>query len=262
MDSRKKIVDKVYNNTDEDARLVKSRHGQLEYFTTMTYIDKYIKNKMKILEIGAGTGRYSITLAKKGMDVTSVEYVKHNLQVLKGNAKGLKNLIAFQGDAIKLDKLEDESFDMVLSFGPMYHLYTREDQEKAIDEAIRVTKTNGIIMFAYLPVDSFIFDCYMNGNLKAGLEENFDNNYKVKQYPEQVFTGFRIKDFENLFKNKHVKKLHSATTDSILDIMEKTKEFQMSDDEFELFKKYHLNTCENLEMQGISNHMLYICKKI
>lgn len=45
MDNRKKIVDKVYNNADEDARLVKSRHGQLEYFTTMTYIDKYIKTK-------------------------------------------------------------------------------------------------------------------------------------------------------------------------------------------------------------------------
>lgn len=262
MDKRKIIINKIYNNSDEDARLVGSRQGQLEYFTTMTYIHKFLKPNMKILEIGAGTGRYSITLAKEGYDVTAIEYVKHNLKVLKQNAKGLKNIKAYQGDATNLTMLEDNSFDMVLVLGPMYHLYTKDDQEKAIDEAIRVAKTNAIIMFAYLPVASFIYDCYMNGNLKFGLEENFDKDFNVRHYPEQKFTGFEIKTFEAMFKNKNVKKLHSLTTDSILDIIEKTNDFQMSDDDFELFKSYHLKNCEKLEMQGISNHMLYICKKL
>ncbi len=262
MDKRKNVMNDLYNKYDEDMRLVASRSGQLEYFTTMTYIHKFLKPGMKILEIGAGTGRYAIALAKEGYDVTAVEYVEHNVKILKHNAKGIKNITAYQGDAVNLKKIESEGYDIVLVLGPMYHLYTEEDQNKAIDEAIRVTKPNGIIMFAYLPVASFIYNCYMEGNLKDGLDENYDANYNIRHYPEQKFTGFEIKTFEAMFKNKNVKKLHSVTTDSIMHIVEKTSDFQMSDDDFELFKKYHLNTCEKLEMQGISNHMLYICKKL
>ena len=56
-----------YNNYDEDGRLL-SRHGQVEYLTTMKYIGESLKEveNPKILEVGAGTGRYSVTLAKQG----------------------------------------------------------------------------------------------------------------------------------------------------------------------------------------------------
>lgn len=262
MGNRRTIVEQIYVNKDEDVRLIKSRHGKLEYFTTMTYIHKFLKPGMKILEIGAGTGRYSISLAKEGYDVTAVEYVKHNVKILKANAKGLKNISIYQGDAVDLSKLNSNSFDMVLNLGPMYHLYDERDVNSAIDESIRVAKQKGVIMFAYLPVASFIFGCYMNGNLKFGLEESFDEFYNVKHYPEQRFTGYEIKTFENLFKNKDVKKLKSLTTDSILHTIEDNPNFVMSDEDFELFKKYHLATCEKIEMQGIANHMLYICKKV
>ena len=128
----KKAICDWYSTRDEDTRLTRSRHGQLEYLTTMHYIQKYLKNGMKILEVGAGTGRYSISLAKMGYDVTSVELVQENLQVLKQNAKGIKNITAFQGDALDLSKLKDNSFDMVLVLGPLYHLYNKDDQTTAI----------------------------------------------------------------------------------------------------------------------------------
>lgn len=262
MGDRKTIIEQIYVKHDENTRLIDSKHGKLEYFTTMTYIHKFLKPGMKILEIGAGTGRYSISLAKEGYDVTAVEYVKHNVKILKANAKGVKNISIYQGDAIDLSKFNSNSFDMVLNLGPMYHLYNERDVNLALDESIRVAKQNGIIMFAYLPVASFIFGCYMNGDLKFGLEENFDDSYNVRHYPEQKFTGYEIKTFENLFRNKGVKKLKSLTTDSILHTIEDNPNFVMSDDDFELFKKYHLATCEKIEMQGIANHMLYICKKV
>ena len=43
---------------DEDSRLTRSRHGQLEYLTTMHYIHKFVPPASKILEVGAGTGGY------------------------------------------------------------------------------------------------------------------------------------------------------------------------------------------------------------
>ena len=110
MSKRLEIVSSFYNEIDEDGRLNKSRHGQMEYITTMHYINKYAKEGAKLLEIGAGTGRYSIALAKAGYNVTAVELVENNLQVLKKNSEGIDNIQSYQGDALDLSRFADNSF--------------------------------------------------------------------------------------------------------------------------------------------------------
>lgn len=258
----KKIVTDLYEKYDEDSRLIKSRHGQLEYFTTMEYIHKYLKKGAKILEIGAGTGRYSITLAREGYDVTAIELVKKNVLELKENSKDIKNIKSYQGDALNLTRFSNESFDMVLSLGPMYHLYTQEDQLRAIDEALRVCKKNGIVMCAFIPIHAFIYCAWMENNeVGDGIRENFTEDFKPKQYKEQGFTGFEISDFKKLFKDKNVKKLKLIATDSVLEIEEDRKNFSIPDKDWDLFKRYHLATCEKPELQGLSSHLLYIVKK-
>ena len=259
----KKFLTELYDKGNEDVRLTKSRHGQLEFFTTMEYIHKYLKTGNRVLEVGAGTGRYSISLAKEGYDVTSVELVKSNLKVLKENSKGIKNIKAYQGDALDLTRFEDNTFDMVLVLGPMYHLYFNTDQNRAIDEALRVCKENGIIMFAFIPVHNFIFSYGMKStsSVVETIKENFTEDFKPRQFPEQGFTGFEIADFKKLFKNKNFKPLHMVSTDSIVDIEEDRNGFSMTDEDFEFFKKYHLATCENPTMQGLSSHLLYVGRK-
>lgn len=134
-----KLIKDKYEGYAEEDRFF-SKHQKVEYFTTMRYIKKYLKKGMKIIEIGAGTGAYSVELAKQGYDVTAVELVKRNLDVLKQNGKGIKNLHPIQGDALDLTKFAGNSFDMVLSFGPMYHLFDEKDKMKAIKEAVRICK--------------------------------------------------------------------------------------------------------------------------
>ena len=75
MSTRQEIISGFYNQVDEDSRLQNNRHGQLEYTVTMHYIHRFAAPGSKVLEVGAGTGRYSIALAKEGMDVTAVELV-------------------------------------------------------------------------------------------------------------------------------------------------------------------------------------------
>lgn len=85
----KNIID-YYNKFNENKRLTR-RHGIVEYTTSMKYILKYLKNKNpKIIDIGAGTGKYSIELANMGYDVTAIELVKHNLMTLKDNSSKVK----------------------------------------------------------------------------------------------------------------------------------------------------------------------------
>jgi ubiquinone/menaquinone biosynthesis C-methylase UbiE len=141
-------LEKYYNKFNEDKRLTR-RHGQVEYITSMKYIHDYLDDEKtsKILDIGAGTGRYSVALAQEGYDVTAVELVKYNLGILKKKGSSVK---AYQGNAMNLSRFEDETFDVTLLFGPMYHLYRFEDKQKALNEAKRVTKTGGVILVAYV----------------------------------------------------------------------------------------------------------------
>ena len=128
-----------YNKFNEEKRL-NSRHGQVEFITSMKYIHKYLdqiekdkpRAEIKILDVGAGTGRYSVPLSEEGYDVTAVELVKHNLGRLKAKNSAVK---AYQGNAMKLSRFADNSFDAVLLFGPMYHLLEKEEQRKALEEA-------------------------------------------------------------------------------------------------------------------------------
>ena len=152
-------LENYYANYDEEGRLL-SKHGQVEYRTTMKYIHEMLERcnrasetavEKKILEVGAGTGRYSITLAKEGHEVDALEYTEHNLEIMNGKiaGEGLSNIKTHHGTALDLARFGDESFDLTLVLGPMYHLYTKEDKETAMREAIRVTKRGGYIFVAY-----------------------------------------------------------------------------------------------------------------
>lgn len=262
MSERVNIITSFYTEVDEEQRLQKSRHGQLEFRTTMEYIHRLIPEGARILEVGAGTGRYSIALAKEGYEVTAIELLENNLEVLRENAKGIDNLQAFRGDALDLGKWEDNAFDVTLVLGPMYHLYEKEQVHKAIDEAIRVTKKDGVIFFAFLSVYAILFNNYLKENLQDGIAENFTEEYQVRHFEEQLFTGYDIAEFEALFAEKEVEYLSTVAANTILELAGKRTDFVMSDEDFEVFAKYHLATCEKRELLGASSHLLYICRKM
>ena len=258
---RHDIVKGFYGKYNEDGRLDRSRHGQLEYRTTMAFIHRFLSPCAKVLEIGAGTGRYSLALAKEGFDVTALELAESNLAILKDNSRSLKNIRAIQGDAVDLSRFDDDSFDITLALGPMYHLYESNEIQKAIDEAIRVTKSGGTLLFAFLSVYAIMYSNYLVDNWTAGQDENFTDEYAVRHFKEQLFTGYDIEEFEALFKSKPVSHITTAGMDGMLEALEPRADFALSDDDFEKFSAWQLALSEKRELLGSNSHLLYICNK-
>ena len=216
-------LEKYYNKFNEEKRLTR-RHGQVEFITSMKYIHECIGDRkcVKILDIGAGTGRYSVALADEGHDVTAVELVKYNLGILKSKNSTVK---AMQGNAMKLSKLQDDTFDITLLFGPMYHLFGFEDKLKAMNEAKRVTKD---------------FHC---------LPEK-----------EDLYDYVRVEDIDKIRKAADLDRIKLISADGQADLMRPVLN-AMDEETFNLFVEYHLATCERQELVGAGAHTVDILEK-
>ena len=250
---------KYYNKFNEEKRL-NSRHGRVEYITSMKYIHEYLETmeRPKILDIGAGTGRYSVALAEEGYDVTAVEYVKYNLGILKSKGSSVK---AYQGTALNLSRFKDNSFDLTLLFAPMYHLYTFEDKLKALNEAKRVTKSGGILLVAYCMNEyAVIIHGFRDKNIKESIKkQKLTEDFHCVSEAEDLYDYVRIEDINQLNETAEVKRLKIISADGAANYIRQTLN-QLDEEEFELFIKYHLSVCERRELMGAGAHTVDILR--
>ena len=256
---RKEILNNHYENYSEDIRLTKDKRHSVEYIVSREYFDKYIKPGDKILEVGAGTGAYSLYYASKGYNVTAIDFIEHNLDILKSKITDDMDIVAEQGDAVDLSRFEDNTFNVTLVLGPLYHLYEDSEINKAISEAIRVTKKGGIIAIAYITNDG-VFAGGCIDHLIDGYQKLFDDNFRITREPKEVFTTFYIKEFNDMMSKYDVTLLNSVATDGVSSLVGE-KINNLSDEEFAVWVKYQLSICEREDLQGYSCHMLHIVRK-
>ena len=259
-----KYLNDFYNHYDEDSRL-KSRHGSVEFLTTMRYIEKYLKCGNRILEIGAGTGMYSHTLARLGYTVDAVELVEHNIEVFKQNTLKSEKISIRHGNALDLSAISDNQYDITLLLGPLYHLYNKTDKIQAIHEAIRVTKQGGVIFCAYVISDGCLIDEGFNrGNInvseyvKNGLLNS--ETFAAKSEPKDLFELVRKEDIDELMSSFSVERLHYVAADGCSLLIQNSID-TMNDETFQLFLNYHFATCERSDLLGFTSHAVDIFKK-
>jgi len=261
METKEYLID-YYKTHDEDGRL-RTRRGSVEFLTTVHYVERYLKPGMKILEIGAGTGRYSHYFAQNGYQVDAIELTECNIEVFRANTQMGERVTITQGDACDLSHVSDESYDITLLLGPMYHLYTEPEQKRALTEAIRVTKTGGIVFAAYCNSDMTMLQyCFGRGMIHHSLTENKIDlvTYKLSSLPEDVFQMYRKEEIDALMQDFSVTRLHYVGTDMLTHMMRECVD-AMDDTTFNIYMQYTLSICERPDMIGATNHMLDIFRK-
>ena len=256
-------LENYYRQYDEEGRLL-SRHGQVEYLTTQRYIHELLaEDRSKtILEVGAGTGRYSVALAREGYAVTAVELIEHNLAQLRQKLRGDERLETLQGNALDLSRFADGSFDLTLLLGPMYHLYTRDEKLRALSKAVRVTKPGGHILVAYCmnepTVVQYVFAQQHLWELKERgmLSENWD----CLSEPKDLFELIRTEEIAELDRAVGAEQIKLVATDGATNYMRAIID-AMDDETFAQWLDFHFRTCERQDLIGASHHTLDILRK-
>jgi len=262
-------IEAYYNKFNEEKRL-DTRHGQMEYRITMHYLHKALDNVMKergyskneelkLLDIGAGTGRYSVPLCEEGYDVTAVELVKYNLGILKKKSDKVK---AMQGNALRLKKLESNTFDVTLLFGPMYHLMTREEKVQALKEAFRVTRPGGYVLVAYI-MNEYAFIMY-------GLQENrimecIENHLLSEDFhtvpgEESLYDFVRMEDINSMNEEVGAIREKIISPDGPVNYLRPFVN-KLSEESYEQLVRYQMTVCERQDLIGAGAHSVDILRK-
>ena len=171
-------IEKHYNKHPEDLRLQR-RHGIVEFETTMHHLCRFLKSDYFLLDIGAGTGRYTSALMAEGYRVKAVELVRRNIEVF---LKREPTADVVQGDAREMPFIPTATADVTLLLGPLYHLIGDEEKLKALNEAKRVTKPGGLIFVAYLMNEySILSYCFDEDRIEGLLERGaVDKNFHIQ----------------------------------------------------------------------------------
>ena len=251
------IVQEVYRRFDESNRLTKSKAARVEFLTTVKYIEKYLTSGARILDVGAGAGEYSLYFARKGYQVSALELADANIAAFRAKITADDQIDLVQGNALDLSRYDSDSFDVVLLFGPLYHLHDEADKLQCIEEAKRVCKPDGRIFFAFISNDIVILTM-----------QQFQTDYLVSGHYNK--DTFRLDDFPFVFHTvDHCRALlakagiqitHEVAADGVSELL-KDLVNTMDTATYQQYLRYHFYICEKPECLGMSNHLLFVGKK-
>lgn len=255
-----KVIDYYINEYDEEQRLAEgcdNRHI-VEREVKKKIIEEYLPESGSILDIGAGTGLYSIYFAKKGYKVSACDIVPKHVEMIKEKSKRMGlNIDACEADALNVP-YEDNKFDVVLLSGPIYHLKTKSEKNKAIEEASRCCKKGGIVVVDFLSqIHGFIIRAIQNEEYIKSLSDIDINNIRCD---DPIFSYDRKDNIKSLLKENGFADIKIYGTDSITRFLKKDINW-FGKEALDNWIKFIYRISSEEEVVGLSEHCIVTAKK-
>jgi len=260
-------TEKFYARQREWRRLFKDPYHQLEFITTMHFLEKRLPKKGLVLDAGGGPGRYTIELTRAGYDVVLLDLVPKHIRTAKRQiAKaGLKHRVkaAVVGDVTDLSQFKDGSFDAVLCLGGVLsHIMSPAKRKKAVAELVRVAKQRApvaISVVGRLSVLTLIFH-----------EKRFWHESKWARHYLETGDNMEGPRF-HFFLPEELRALMTRAGLRVLDEVALQGLASYHEREFNRFARnpiyhktmldIHLRTANHPALLGMGEHMLFIGRK-
>ena len=111
-------------------------------------IERRLVDVRTILDVGGGTGAFSLPLAQRGFEVVHVDFSPAMLDIARRKAGGARNIRFVEANAIDLSMFPDRSFDLVLNMdGPVSG--AGAEAPRVLGESCRVARKTLIVTAAH-----------------------------------------------------------------------------------------------------------------
>jgi len=254
-----------YKTYDESSRMFSSKAKSIEYFTTVSCLDKYIKPSHSILELGAGGGIYTEYLAQRCKRITASDIVPEYVDEIRNRCQKYSNVEISILDAEDLTKIHDQKYDVILCLGPLYHIQDRTKRMALLGSCKNILVDSGLLFAGYVN-KFYAMSLYIKYNKFFNKNEYqlFNKGNFSKLTNIDKFMGFSYyTDPESiekeLYESGFTVDRHIAV-DGFYNLISDNME-EMSDQQFMDFLEYHKSVCEERCSLGCSSHGLIICKK-
>ena len=162
MEVNQEVID-YYTRKEEDNRLCEFP-GKVEFFRSREIILRFLpKGESAILDLGGGTGPYSFWLSDLGHSVHLVDPVKKHIELAKSKNRRTSSPITHIsiGNALEID-FEEDSFDVVVLLGPMYHILEGAGRRRVLLNVIKCLKPDGMVFAAYISRFASLMDGFFD----------------------------------------------------------------------------------------------------
>ena len=141
--------------------------------------------------------------------------------------------------------------------GHLYHLEKEEDKLKALIEAIRVCKRDGIIVCSFITNDMVILT-ELAFDIDFFKRDSYNKDtFKLNDFP---FVFHTVDDAKELMRKVDLDILNIVAQDGASEFMA-DRINQLDDEDYMIYLDYHFYICEKPEMLGMTNHLMFICRK-
>jgi len=266
-----RTINTFYNSTQMETDRLGQHVFQLEKVRTQEIILRYLKTSMNIADIGGATGAYSFWLHDMGHRVHLLDAAEFHIEAAtKISISENKPLASISlGDARQLP-YDDEHFDLVLLFGPLYHLQEKEDRVKSIAEAKRVLKKGCVLLAATISRYASLFDGFWQGFIDDPAFENIlkqdleDGNHSNPVNHPMYFTDAHFHtqmEIEDEFSNAGFTKFNTIAIEGFGWLTPNFMERWGDEDSRNKMLAYIRKTENDPLMVGISAHVMTIARK-
>ncbi len=252
-------------------RLSQDRYHQLEFDTTMHFVEEFIPESALVLDAGGGPGRYTLELARRGHKVFLVDLVEANLHMAKTKiAKaGLLNQIAGieKGSITDLSIFASNTFDFVLCLGgPLSHVLNHADRLTAISELSRVAKPAAPVFISVIGRLAAIVTDLTHGQQELGLP-HFSDLVATGDYDgDHGFTACHFYLPEDLVQDIERSGLTIEALAGLEGIGANHKDhinsLPANPEKWQAWYDMHIKTCTHPAVVGMSEHFMAISRKL